>query len=70
MNAHCKEHMHCGSGTHRGRKTRDMTARRWLAENPTNEQIVEMLEQYQRDLEQKVADVVSRIEELGGSTGS
>ena len=47
----------------RGRGSR---AQRWMYENPTDEQIVEFLEEYQRDLEQQVADVRTRIEDIKG----
>ena len=69
MKAHAKAHYYRGYGpTGRGRRSRHMAARRWMAENPTTEQIIEMLEEYQRDLEQKVADVASRIEKLKRKT--
>ncbi len=41
-----------------------MHARRWMRENPTNEEIVAMLEEYQRDLEEEVANVAGRIRRL------
>ena len=37
-----------------------------MYENPTDDQIVEFLEEYQRDLEQQVADVRTRIEDIKG----
>jgi len=39
-------------------------AQQWMYDNPTDEQIVEFLEEYQRDLEQQVEDVRTRIEDL------
>jgi hypothetical protein len=48
-------------GPWRGRSSR---AQRWLYENPTDEQIVEFLEEYQRDLEQQIEDVRTRIEDI------
>ena len=68
MKAHAKAHHYRGYGPGRGRRSRHMAARRWMAENPTTEQIITMLEEYQRDLEQQVADVASRIEKLKGQT--
>ena len=50
-----------GPGPFRGRGSR---AQRWLYENPTDDQIVEFLEEYQRDLEQQVEDVRTRIEDI------
>ncbi len=41
-----------------------MRARRWMRENPSNEEIIAMLEEYQRDLEQEVANVADRIRHL------
>lgn len=41
-----------------------MHARRWMREHPTNEEIVEMLEEHQRDLEEEVATVADRIRRL------
>lgn len=43
---------------------RAMHARRWMREHPTNEEIVEMLEEHQRDLEEEVATVADRIRRL------
>ena len=70
MKAHAKAHHYrgYGPGPGRGRRSRHMAARRWMAENPTTEQIITMLEEYQRDLEQQMADVASRIEKLKGQT--
>lgn len=39
-------------------------AERWLYENPTEDQIVAFLEEFQRDLEQQIEDVRTRIEEV------
>lgn len=41
-------------------------AQRWMDENPSDEQVVEFLEEYQRDLEEKIADVRTRIEDIKG----
>lgn len=70
MKTHAKAHYYkgYGPGPGRGRRSRHMAARRWMAENPTPDQIITMLEEYQRDLEQQVADVASRIEELKRQT--
>jgi hypothetical protein len=35
-----------------------------MKENPTNDQIIAMLEEYQRDLEEEVANVADRIRRL------
>jgi hypothetical protein len=43
---------------------RAMHARRWMREHPTNEEITTMLEEYQRDLEEEVANVADRIRRL------
>lgn len=43
---------------------RAMQARRWMRDNPTNEEIITMLEEYQRDLEEEVAKVAGRIRRL------
>ena len=48
------------SGSSRGQQ--------WMAENPSDEQIIEFLEEYQRDLEQKIADVRTRIEDIKGKS--
>ena len=40
---------------------RAMHARRWLRDNPAPEEVVAMLTEYQRDLEQEVANVADRI---------
>jgi len=48
----------------RGRGSR---AQRWMYDNPSDEQVVEFLEEYQRDLEQKIADVRTRIEDIKGA---
>jgi len=48
-------------GPWRGRSGR---AQRWMYDNPTDDQIVEFLEEYQRDLEQQVEDVRTRIEDI------
>ena len=54
-----------GSHHHKGpHLRRAMHARRWMRENPTNEEIVAMLEEYQRDLEEEVANVAGRIRRL------
>lgn len=39
-------------------------ARRWMEENPSDDQIIAFLEEHQRDLEQQIEDVRSRIEDL------
>ena len=52
-------HHHKGSHFRRA-----MHARRWMRENPTNEEIIAMLEEYQRDLEEEVAKVAGRIRRL------
>ena len=41
-------------------------AQRWMYDNPTDDQIVEFLEEYQRDLEQQIADVRTRVEDIKG----
>lgn len=43
---------------------RAMRARRWMKENPTNEEIIAMLEEHQRDLEQEVENIADRIRSL------
>lgn len=40
------------------------TARMWMWENPTDDEIIEMLEEYQRDLEQEAANVAERIRRI------
>ncbi len=45
---------------------RGSRAQRWMYENPSDDQIIEFLEEYQRDLEQKVEDVRTRIEDIKG----
>lgn len=52
------------SPSDRAKMFRAMHARRWLADNPSTEAVVAMLTEYQRDLEQEVADVADRIAEL------
>ncbi len=47
-----------------GPRGRGSRARRWMYENPTDEQIIEFLEEYQRDLEQQIEDVRTRIEDI------
>ena len=47
-----------------GRRARHWKARMWLYENPSNEDLIKMLEEYQRDLEQEVETVADRIREL------
>ena len=49
-----------------GGRGRGSRAQRWMYENPTDQQIVEFLEEYQRDLEQQIADVRTRIEDIKG----
>ena len=49
---------------------RAMRARRWMKENPTNEEIIAMLEEHQRDLEQEVASVADRIRTLKDETAT
>ncbi len=39
-------------------------AQRWMYENPSEDEIVAMLEEHQRDLEQQIEDVRTRIEEV------
>ena len=51
-----------GHGGH-GRSSRSR-ARQWMWENPAPDEIIEMLEEYQRDLEQEVANIASRIKEM------
>ena len=46
-----------------GHSTRSR-AREWMWENPAPDEIIEMLEEYQRDLEQEVANIASRIKEM------
>ena len=55
---------HRGPGTSRGRRARHWKARMWLHENPSTDELVAMLEEYQRDLEQEVETVADRIREL------
>jgi len=52
-------------GSRRGRGSR---AQRWMYDNPTDEQIIEFLEGDQRDLEQQIEDVRTRIEDIKGRT--
>ena len=47
-------------------KGRGRRAQRWMYEIPTDDQIVEFLEEYQRDLEQQIADVRTRIDDIKG----
>lgn len=58
MKKHHKHHM-----GHPGVR-RAMRARRWMKENPTDEEIIAMLEEYQQDLEEEVATVAERIRRL------
>ena len=58
-----------GSGGPFGGRGRGSRARRWMYDNPTDEQIVEFLEEYQRDLEQQIADVRTRIEDIKRRSG-
>ena len=44
-------------------------AQRWMYENPSDEEIIEFLEEYQRDLEQQIEDVRTRIEDIKGRRG-
>lgn len=54
-----------GPHHHRGPHfRRAMHARRWMRENPTNAEIIAMLEEHQRDLEEEVAKVAGRIRRL------
>ena len=46
------------------RNGRHGRARRWLHENPAPEEVIGFLEEYQRDLEQQVADVAERIKQI------
>lgn len=48
---------------HPGRSSR-ARARWWMYENPGTDEIIEMLEEHQRDLEQEVANIASRIKEM------
>lgn len=59
-----KEHHHSRPAASRGRRARHWRARMWLHENPSTDELVEMLEEYQRDLEQEVETVADRIREL------
>jgi len=59
-----------GSRSSRGPwRSRSSRAQRWLYENPTDDQIVEFLEEYQRDLEQQIEDVRSRIDDIKSPNG-
>jgi hypothetical protein len=49
-----------------GGRGRGSRAQRWMYENPTDEEIIEFLEEYQRDLEQQIADVRTRIDDIKG----
>ncbi len=54
-----------GSGKHgHAERTSRARARWWMYENPSDDEIIEMLEEHQRDLEQEVANLASRIKEL------
>jgi len=55
-----------GSRVHGGPPGRSprARARRWMYENPSPGEIIEMLEEHQRDLEQEVANIASRIKEM------
>ena len=54
-----------GHHTHKGpHLRRAMHARRWMRDNPTTDQIITMLEEHQRDLEEEVANVADRIRRL------
>ncbi len=55
-------HSHHGRGNPKFRRA--MRARRWMKENPTPEEIIAMLEEHQRDLEQEVENVAARIRSL------
>ena len=59
-----------GPGATRGRRARHWKARMWLHENPTSGELIKMLEEYQRDLEQEVETVADRIREIKESEGS
>lgn len=39
-------------------------AQRWMYDNPSDSEVIEFLEEYQRDLEQQIEDVRTRIEEI------
>lgn len=54
--------MHPGHGGPRSR------ARKWMYENPSPDEIIEMLEEHQRDLEQEVANIASRIKHMKEAT--
>lgn len=54
----------------RAKMFRAMHARRWMDDNPSSATIIAMLTEYQRDLEQEVANVADRIAELQRSTGT
>ncbi len=51
------------------RRSRGWRARAWLWENPSPEELVELLEEYQRDLEEEAAHVADRIRDLKESQG-
>ncbi len=41
----------------------------WLYDNPSREELIELLEEYQRDLEEEAAHVADRIRDLKESQG-
>ena len=45
-------------------RSRSGRAQRWMYDNPTDDQVVEFLEEYQRDLEQQIEDVRTRIQDI------
>ena len=59
-----KGHYGHAAGAMWGRRARHWKARMWLHENPSTDELIAMLEEYQRDLEQEVANVADRIREL------
>ena len=63
MRTRSKHHLHHGRDMG-PRARRAMRARRWLRGHPTNDDIVAMLEDYQRDLEEETARVAERIRRL------
>lgn len=80
MKTRTHDHPHSDAPTGRGRRGRPsgrqahfhraMQARRWMRENPSPTEVIAMLSEYQRDLEQEVADVADRIAELRRIAGA
>ena len=52
------------AGKYGRRSSKYSRAQQWMDENPSDDEIVAFLEEYQRNLEQKIEDVRTRIEDI------